>query len=294
MELITANQLRAARGLIGWSQHELAAESRVGRATIADFESGKRRPYPRTLADLQRSLESAGVEFVNGDDLGVKIKRGAAPAPRAAEAPAGQRVARSQPRPSAPEAEKKLYGRRATDRVETPISPEQVKIARELLGWSQAELAEKIGVSETAVGLFEREKRRLLALDVSAVRHALESAGVEFTNFDEPGARLKPEYSGMTLDAFLGELDSYEQHRLRPKGIMVANRGVKFGFALLYTERAAASLALEGKELGRVRWTGGTVEFDPPIEHSMGDRALENDLDQWASRAYARHLAAAA
>ncbi len=74
MGKITAAQLRAARGLIGWSQAELADASKVGRATIADFESGKREPYERTLDDLRAALEAAGVEFTNGGQPGVRMK----------------------------------------------------------------------------------------------------------------------------------------------------------------------------------------------------------------------------
>jgi transcriptional regulator with XRE-family HTH domain len=72
--LITAGQLRAARGLLGWSQTDLAAKANVGRATIADFESGKRAPYARTLDVLRFALEAAGVEFTNGSEPGVKLK----------------------------------------------------------------------------------------------------------------------------------------------------------------------------------------------------------------------------
>lgn len=74
MGKITAAQLRAARGLIGWSQSELADASKVGRATIADFEAGKREPYERTLDDLRAALEAAGVEFTNGGQPGVRLK----------------------------------------------------------------------------------------------------------------------------------------------------------------------------------------------------------------------------
>jgi transcriptional regulator with XRE-family HTH domain len=71
---ITAGQLRAARGLIGWSQEELARKAKIGRATIADFESGKRMPYQGTLHDLRGALEAAGVEFTNGGQPGVRMK----------------------------------------------------------------------------------------------------------------------------------------------------------------------------------------------------------------------------
>lgn len=74
---IDAAQCRAARALLAWSQDRLAAESRVAKATIANFEIGKRDPYDRTLADLQRALEEAGVEFIeeNGGGPGVRLLR---------------------------------------------------------------------------------------------------------------------------------------------------------------------------------------------------------------------------
>ncbi|WP_366932472.1 helix-turn-helix transcriptional regulator [Mesorhizobium sp.] len=74
---ITAGQLRAARGLIGWSQQDLAEKAEVGRATIADFEAGKRAPYATTLVRLQDSLTAAGVEFIpeNGGGAGVRLRK---------------------------------------------------------------------------------------------------------------------------------------------------------------------------------------------------------------------------
>jgi transcriptional regulator with XRE-family HTH domain len=76
---ISASQLRAARGLIGWSQQELSEKAEVGRATIADFESGKRAPYSTTLVRLQETLISAGVEFIpeNGGGGGVRLRKSA-------------------------------------------------------------------------------------------------------------------------------------------------------------------------------------------------------------------------
>ena len=72
---MTPAQCRAARALIGWSQDELATASKVAKATIANFELAKRAPYERTLNDLRASLEAAGVEFTNGDQPGVRLKR---------------------------------------------------------------------------------------------------------------------------------------------------------------------------------------------------------------------------
>lgn len=75
--VLTDGQLRAARGFVGWSQEELAAQSNVSRSTIADFETGKRLPYPRTLEAIRRSLEGAGIEFIADScgGLGVRLRK---------------------------------------------------------------------------------------------------------------------------------------------------------------------------------------------------------------------------
>src|SRR6185312_8030604 len=72
---ISAAQCRAARALIGWSQDQLEAASRVAKKTIADFERGATSPYARTLQDLRRALEEAGVDFIpsNGSGAGVRL-----------------------------------------------------------------------------------------------------------------------------------------------------------------------------------------------------------------------------
>ena len=73
---ISASQLRAARALLNWSQGELAERAKVGRATVADFEIGKRTPYARTLDDMRETLEAAGVMFIaeNGGGPGVRLR----------------------------------------------------------------------------------------------------------------------------------------------------------------------------------------------------------------------------
>jgi transcriptional regulator with XRE-family HTH domain len=60
------------------------------------------------------------------------------------------------------------------------ITPEQMKAARLLLGWSQSSLARYSSVSETTIGHFEKGKRRASDLDLTVVRRVLEAAGVEF------------------------------------------------------------------------------------------------------------------
>ena len=72
---VKPGQCRAARALIGWSQEQLASSSKVAKATIANFELGKRVPYDRTLDDISAALEAAGVEFTNGEEPGVKLRK---------------------------------------------------------------------------------------------------------------------------------------------------------------------------------------------------------------------------
>jgi transcriptional regulator with XRE-family HTH domain len=72
--LMTPAQSRAARGLIGWSQSELAKRSNLSESTVRDFEKGRRLPTPNNVAGIRRALEDVGVEFTNGDQPGVRLK----------------------------------------------------------------------------------------------------------------------------------------------------------------------------------------------------------------------------
>lgn len=74
---ITFAQCRAARGLVGMTQKQLAQASGVSLRTIAHFESGERTPIPAILQALQQALEAAGVIFLeNGEGAGVKLRKG--------------------------------------------------------------------------------------------------------------------------------------------------------------------------------------------------------------------------
>lgn len=72
---VSAAQIRAARGLIGWSQVKLAKAANVGLSTVADFERGARAPIANNLSAMERALEEAGVSFTNGDEPGVKLRK---------------------------------------------------------------------------------------------------------------------------------------------------------------------------------------------------------------------------
>ncbi|QJP12969.1 helix-turn-helix transcriptional regulator [Starkeya sp. ORNL1] len=62
--MITPAQCRAARATLDWSQQQLAEASKIGNATIRNFESGKSSPQNATLDVLRRALEAAGIVFL--------------------------------------------------------------------------------------------------------------------------------------------------------------------------------------------------------------------------------------
>ena len=74
---------------------------------------------------------------------------------------------------------------------EAPLTPEQVKAARELLGWTRMRLAFRVGVSEKTVGAFESSEPWSRPLDLGLVRETLESAGVIFVEENGEGAGVR-------------------------------------------------------------------------------------------------------
>ena len=70
-------QCRMARAALGLGVRELAAAAKVSIDTVARFERGDELKE-RTIDALQRALEVAGVEFINGDQPGVRLTKAAA------------------------------------------------------------------------------------------------------------------------------------------------------------------------------------------------------------------------
>ena len=75
--MITSAQCRAARGLLGWSQQQLAAEAGVGTVAIHQLENGTSQPRRATLDVVKRAFEAAGVVFIdeNGGGAGVRLRK---------------------------------------------------------------------------------------------------------------------------------------------------------------------------------------------------------------------------
>jgi transcriptional regulator with XRE-family HTH domain len=74
--MMTPMQCRAARGLLDWSQRDLAEQAGVGIVTVRQLEAGTHEPRRATLDVVQRALETAGVEFIdeNGGGPGVRLR----------------------------------------------------------------------------------------------------------------------------------------------------------------------------------------------------------------------------
>jgi predicted transcriptional regulator len=75
--MLTPAQCRAARGLIDWSQMELAERAGVGIVTIRQLEAGNHAPRRATFEVVRRALEAGGVAFIdeNGGGPGVRLRK---------------------------------------------------------------------------------------------------------------------------------------------------------------------------------------------------------------------------
>lgn len=76
MAQVTPALCRAARGLLGWNQYELAEAANVGVNTLRNFEAGRSAPMANNLAAIQTALEGAGIEFIpeNGGGAGLRLR----------------------------------------------------------------------------------------------------------------------------------------------------------------------------------------------------------------------------
>nr|WP_086642584.1 helix-turn-helix transcriptional regulator [Acetobacter sp. DsW_063] len=71
------------------------------------------------------------------------------------------------------------------------FSPAQCRAARALLNWSQADLETASKTAKKTIADFEREARTPYARTLSAIRAALEAAGVEFIAENGGGAGVR-------------------------------------------------------------------------------------------------------
>ena len=86
------------------------------------------------------------------------------------------------------------------------ITSELIRAARALLRWEQRHLSEASSVSLPTIKRLETKPGVLAAhhSTVNALKRALETAGVEFTNGASPGVRLRPMLNASTSKPLRG------------------------------------------------------------------------------------------
>ena len=154
---IDAKQSRAARELLGWTQAQLAAAATIHVSLVKNFECEYRVGTAANLAAIQRAFKNVGVIFENGRNfLGVKAKR----------------------------------GRRMSNGM--LLDARRSRAARQLLGWTQEQLAETASIRLGAVRSFESEQQEPLEAKFLAISRAFEAAAIVFEHDREfVGLKLK-------------------------------------------------------------------------------------------------------
>ena len=68
-----------ARAALDWTALQLAEQAGIGVTTVIRFEGGQTAPNRATLAAIQRTFETAGVDFLpeNGGGAGVRLRKSA-------------------------------------------------------------------------------------------------------------------------------------------------------------------------------------------------------------------------
>jgi transcriptional regulator with XRE-family HTH domain len=72
---MSPSQCRGARGLLDWSQTDLARAAGVGLSTVYDFEKNRRAVSREKVQAIRIALEIAGVMF-DGGNGGVNLRKG--------------------------------------------------------------------------------------------------------------------------------------------------------------------------------------------------------------------------
>ena len=76
--MISTAQIRAARGLLRWTQASLAHRAAISAVTLNMIENETVRPRDSTMAAIRSALEAGGVQFLEENGVGVGVRFGPA------------------------------------------------------------------------------------------------------------------------------------------------------------------------------------------------------------------------
>lgn len=71
--MIEGRQIRAARGLLGWSRSDLIEASGVSMSALLRLESAQADSRSSTLNKVITALNAAGIEFIDDGQDGVGV-----------------------------------------------------------------------------------------------------------------------------------------------------------------------------------------------------------------------------
>ena len=71
--MIEGRQIRAARGLLGWSRADLIEASGVSLSALLRLESAQADSRSSTLNKVIAALNAAGIDFINDGQQGIGV-----------------------------------------------------------------------------------------------------------------------------------------------------------------------------------------------------------------------------
>ncbi len=72
--MISPAQIRAARGLLKWTQAALAHRAALSTVTLNMIENETVAPRANSLDSIRRALEQGGVEFIGEAGVGIGVR----------------------------------------------------------------------------------------------------------------------------------------------------------------------------------------------------------------------------
>ncbi len=75
--MITGEQIKSARALLRWNQTQLAERAGISVETVKRLErmKGNVSAYAATVEAVEQAFETAGIEFLDDDAPGVRLRR---------------------------------------------------------------------------------------------------------------------------------------------------------------------------------------------------------------------------